>query len=311
MRANPASRERWSDGATKRFLGAFVGGAVGLALPIPLGLATMGRCPVVVCSASATLITTIGSPVLAIVGAMLGHALMGGAMSPGAAIAGLLAGVASGLVVLLFHSLVFATSTAPAWPALVAASGLAIALQAVALESRTEALDEAPFIATPAGRFVGETLALMGFISVGSLLVALTALSVPPLALVLGIAALGTAPLIPYAVHEKMGGKGSVGAAYLGWLTTLVTVAAASALVAATGFFRGGSSPTDAGMFVGGVALAALVSTLGVPLFLEWSHGRALLEVSEEAPAPKLSLAPLPGPGGVPVGVVAGLSGTF
>jgi hypothetical protein len=86
---------------------------------------------------------------VSVVGATLGFTLMGGRMSAGAAIGGMIGGLAAGLALLFFHRIIVTDSNQPQWGAVIAAGALAVAIEAIALESRHDALEEAPFIDVP------------------------------------------------------------------------------------------------------------------------------------------------------------------
>jgi len=67
---------------------------------------------------------------------MLGYRLMGGHLSTGAAIAGLMGGLTSGLVLLFFHRLAVTESSDGFAGVVLVASALAIAFQAIACRTR-------------------------------------------------------------------------------------------------------------------------------------------------------------------------------
>ena len=315
VRTPPAEPERWSAGATKRFVGALLGGAVGAALPLVAGALATTACPPAAPCPGWGLVGGIAAPFLAVLGASLGTAVMGGEPSVGAALAGMIGGLALAAVLLLGDALLsFAPGTAPRWPIVVGASAAAVGLSVLAMESRNDALERAPFIAAPSSRLVLTSLALLGTLAVEALVFGLAIsrlLGNGGVAAVLLVAALGTAPLVPIAVHRALGGRGSFGAGYLGWAASLAVTAIA--LVGATGTQASvfTSDPRLIGLFAISVVGGGLAAILGVPLFLEWSHGNALLEASNR-PAVKaqLSVAPVAGPTGLSGGALA-LSGTF
>lgn len=309
----------WAEGATKRFIGAFVGGLVGMAVPGLLGVAFTPPCTTFGCGISigATLTTGL-APAVSVVGATLGFTLMGGRMSAGAAIGGMIGGLAAGLALLFVHRLIVVDSNQPQWGAVIGAGVLAVAIEAIALESRHDALEEAGFIEVPTSRLAFTSLGLVGT-AAGIALVSLgvawigypVGLAIGPIFAVLATAAV---PLVPWSIHRKMGGEGTLGAAYVGWLASLA-VAGAGALAAAAGSsfaFGVGTDPRAVAMFGGGISLAVIATALGTPLMLEWSHGNARRERARVAPALKtqLTMAPLTGPQGLAGGVV-GLSGSF
>ncbi|MBL8921309.1 MAG: hypothetical protein JNJ54_20790 [Myxococcaceae bacterium] len=289
----------WSDGAVARFTGALVGGAIGAALPV-LVMATQSC--VGFCSPAPSLVLGLLASITSIAGATAGWALLGGELSPGAAVGGAIGGLALGTL-LLFVSLALAPPSdplRPAWPVVLAASAVAVGVTVLALEARHEALEEAPFLSVRTGRFVATTLSMLGTLSVGALLsIGLGALTYSSaLALGLGVVTASLAPLVPLAVHRGLGGRGTAGWAWLGWLASLAIAGAAGA-GAVAGAFAGAFGPfrdprADATVLFAGAA-GVFATVFGVPLFLEVSHGAALLERSEEAGRPRLSLAPVPG----------------
>lgn len=306
--------ERWAAGATKRFVGALVGGAVGAALLlVPGALATNGCAPLAPCPGW-SLVAGITAPLLSVVGASLGSSLMGGEPSVGAALAGMIGGLAAAAALAVLDLALSGQPTSrPRWPALVAASGLAVSLSVLAMESRSEALESTPFIASPGSRVVLTSLALVGTLGVEALLVGLSAGGIGGgvLATVLGLASLGVTPLVPIAVHRALGGNGSFGAGYLGWAASLAVAGIAIAGIAATSSSLFRPDPALISILAVSITGGSLAAAVGVPLFLEWSHGNTLIEESRE-PAVKaqLSIAPVAGPTGLSGGALA-LSGTF
>lgn len=300
--------ERWSAGATKRFVGALLGGAVGAALPLVTGgLATNGCASTSPCPGWA-FVGGLAAPVLAVVGASLGYALMGGEPSVGAALAGMMGGLAAAAAILAFEAIISLQPTSrPGWPIVVAASSLAASLSVLAMVARSEALERVPFIASPASRVVLTALSLVGTLGLETLLLAFAASTGSVfLTPVLILAALGTTPLIPAAVHRALGGRGSFGAAYLGWAASLGVAGLGILGIIATSASLFGGDPRFIGLLTVSITGGSLAAALGVPLFLEWSHANTLLEESR-GPAVKaqLSIVPLSG------GAMAGLSGTF
>lgn len=307
--------ERWATGATKRFVGAFLGGAVGAALPlIPGALATNGCAALAPCPGW-SVVAGVAAPLLSVLGASLGYSLMGGEPSVGAALAGLIGGLAAAAALQVLDLALSGQPTSrPRWPAIVAASGLAVSLSVLAMESRSEALESAPFLVSPASRIVLTALSLVGTLGIEALLIGLSATGFAGgiLATVIVVASLGVTPLVPIAVHRALGGRGSFGAGYLGWVASLAVSGIAIAGVAATSSSLFRADPALISVFAISITGGSLAAALGVPLFLEWSHGEALLEDAETAPAVKaqLSVAPVAGPTGLTGGALA-LSGTF
>lgn len=306
--------EHWPDGATKRFVGALVGGAVGAALPLVTGgLATNG-CPSMVVCPGWAFAGGLAAPVLAVVGSSIGYALMGGEPSVGVALAGMLGGLGAAAAVLFFDAFISGIpNSRPGWPSLFVASGLAVSFSVLAMVARSEAVERLPFIASPMRRVVLTALSLVGTLGLEALLIGLAATSGSSLlTAVLVLGALGASPLIPVAVHRALGGRGSFGAAYLGWAASLGVAGIGFLGILATGSSLFTLDPRFIGLSAISITGGVLAAALGVPLFLEWSHGNALIEESEKALAVKaqLSVAPVAGPTGLTGGALA-LSGTF
>lgn len=310
----------WAEGATKRFVGAFVGGLVGFALPSLVGVAATPACTTFGCGLTFGATLAVGlAPAVSVVGATLGFTLMGGRMSAGAAIGGMIGGLATGLLLLFLHRATIADTNQAQWGVVIAAGAIAAGLQAIALESRHDALEEAPFIDVPASRLAFSSLGLVGAMAGITLLAAVvaafgypTGTSVAPILIVLGAAA---APLVPWSIHRRMGGEGTLGSAYVGWLASLAVGGAgilAAVLGASFSSSSPGADPRNVGLFGAGISLGVIAAALGTPLMLEWSHGNARHERATVAPALKaqLTMAPLTGPQGLSGGAL-GVSGTF
>lgn len=306
-------RDFWSEGAAKRFVGALAGGVVGAAVPLAIGLAIPPLCPVGCGSSPVVAALGMVAALTAVAGATTAWALLGGALSPGAAVAGAVGGLTLGTLFLIATLLISPAtpgSKAPAWPAAVAASGLATSLVALSLEARHEALEEAPFVAVPVWRFVATALSTVLTAGLGALLSiglgAITFSAAP--AISLGSLALALAPLVPYAVHRGLGGRATVGWSYVGWLASLgvagVAALGVSASILLGGFTTLRDARADTALVFSGAA-GVLAIALGTPLFLEYAHGQELLDRSEVAGQPRLSLAPVRG------GAVGTLALTF
>ncbi|MER2561039.1 MAG: hypothetical protein ABTQ32_09985 [Myxococcaceae bacterium] len=308
----------WAEGATKRFVGAFVGGLVGMAAPGLAAVALTPPCASFGCGFNfgATLTTGL-APMVSVVGATLGFTLMGGRMCAGAAIGGMIGGLAAGLALLFVHRLIVVDSNQPQWGAVIAAGALAVAIEAIALESRHDALEEAGFIEAPTSRLAFTSLGLVGTLAGIALASAGVALIGYPtgvtLAPIFAVLALAAAPLVPWRIHRNMGGEGTLGAAYVGWIASLAVAGAGAlaATVSSSFALSFGTDPRTVAMFGGGISLAVIATALGTPLMLEWSHGNARRERARVAPLKaQLAMSPLTGPQGLAGGVV-GLSGTF
>ena len=308
----------WAPGATKRFVGAFLGGLVGMAIPAALAAATAPPCMGLCGFATVAGLVTAASAPLSVVGATLGFTLMGGRMSAGAAIAGSLGGLGSGLLLLLFSTLSAREPNATNWGAVIAASALTAALEALALEARSDTLDEAPFLEVNTSRLVFTSLGMLTALGASVGLAALT-LATGYLAVLFGpivlVAAAAIVPIVPWSIHRGMGGEGSLGAAYLGWLASLA-VGGAGVFAAFMGVSLSvplvSVDPRMVALVGGGIGLAAMAAVLGTPLMLEWSHGQAHRERAKVAPAvqAQVSVAPIAGPQGLAGGTL-GLAGTF
>lgn len=311
----PEAAERWATGATKRFVGALLGGTVGAALPLIAGALATNGCPTLAPCPGWSVVAGVAAPLLSVLGASLGYWLMGGEPSVGAALAGLIGGLAAAAALQVLDLALSSQPTSrPRWPAIVAATGLAVSLSVLAMESRSDALEGAPFIASPASRVVLAALALVGTLGIEALLIGLSATSFGGgvLATAIVVASLGVTPLVPIAVHRSLGGKGSFGAGYLGWVASLAVAGIAGAAIAATASSLFRPDPALISILAISITGGSLAAALGVPLFLEWSNGNALIEESEKAPAVKaqLSVSPIAGPTGLTGGAL-GLSGTF
>ena len=240
--------------------------------------------------------------------------------SVGAAAAGIIGGLALAAVILFADlALSFSPGTAPRWPIVAGASAAAVGLSVLAMESRHEALEKAPFLVAPAVRVAATSLALLGTLAVETLVVfglasggRISSAGAGIAVTVLVVAGLGATPLVPIAVHHALGGRGSFGAGYLGWAASVAIGGIALLGFSVTQFSPSTNDPRLIGLLSISLASGALALALGVPLFLEWSHGNTLIEESEKAPAVKaqLSVAPVAGPTGLTGGALA-LSGTF
>lgn len=309
----------WAEGATKRFVGAFVGGLVGMAVPALLGVATTPPCTAFGCGVTFGSVLATGlAPAVSVVGATFGFTLMGGRMSAGAAIGGMIGGLAAGLALLFFHRIIVVDSNQPQWGAVIAAGALAVAIEAIALESRHDALEESPFIDVPTSRLAFTSLGLLGTLAgIGLLSTGIALLGFPvglTLSPIFAVLAMAAVPLVPWAIHRRMGGEGSLAAAYGGWLASLAVVGA-GILVAVTSSiisFSTVNDPRTSAMLGGGIGLAFIAGVFGTPLMLEWSHGNARRERATVPASFKaqLTMGPLTGPQGLAGGALS-VSGTF
>lgn len=296
--------ERWPEKLPARFVGALVGGAaLAASTAIPAGLTAGTTCPFPgFCPIGAgTIMLTVLTPVASLTGASVGSAFFGGSAPVGAGIAGLTGGLTAGAVVLLLAvlanppSFLGPTSSIPSWPVLVGASALALGLQTLAMDAREDALEAHPELAVPAGRFALETVANVLTIVTGGFLTVLMASASAFLgaALTIGLAGalLAVAPLVPWAIHRAMDGRGGLGAAYLGWLGSL-GIAALGTLGTVLGVNGLGTDPRGVGLAVFSMSAAVMAGSFGVPLALEYGHGLAVLNDLE---GPSVSVAPIRG----------------
>jgi hypothetical protein len=301
-----------SQGRLLRFVGAFVGGAVGLGVPLLLlpladapcaGLAaTFSFCPTPVHFLVGAL-----SLVGAIAGAAGGFALAGGEVSGGALVVGTFVGLFLALGVAAVAVAVSQSfpSSGLGLPVVVTGAGLVVASQAFSMLLRDDALEGRPWLSSSAGRIALTSLTFLGTGAVGALLVGLLGAATQSglVAVAAGVVMGGLVPLAAWGTHRALDGKGTVGMAYLATLGT-----AALAFLGA-GFFAltNGSFLVNDGGRIRGAATTAVViggvllGTLGVPLVLEASHGGAVIE--ERAQKVALSLGGAPVPGGA-MGVV-------
>jgi MFS family permease len=308
-RSSPERKEQWSPGATKRFAGALLGGAVGAVVPALVGLAARPVCTF--CGTPPLAVAMfLMTPVLAAVGTLVGWSLLGGSASVGAAAAGALAGMVAALVLLIVPAATFQRDVAEAqFPFIVGVTGLAVALETLALEAREAAVEETPALATPTGRFLATSLTMLGTLVVGTaLVVGITAASrSAAVAVPATLVTLALAPLAPWAMHQALDGRGSVGFAYLGMLASAALVTG-SVLAGALTSIGGAFGPRRDARLDAGLVLAfsagGLAGVFGVPLLLEYSHGREVLERAQKLKA-TLSVAPVPG------GVMAGVALQF
>jgi hypothetical protein len=297
-----------------RFVGAFVGGAVGLGVPLLLLPLADAPCALVsgafsFCPTPVHFLVGTLSLIGAIAGAAGGFAVAGGEVSGGAVVAGTFVGLFLALAV----AAVAVAVSQPfggmglGLPVVVAGAGLVVGSQALAMLLRDDAREGRPWLSSSGGRIALTSLTFLGTVGVGALLTALLGAATQS-----GVVAIGAGvifgslvPLAVWGTHRALDGKGSIGIAYLATLATAAlgflgagffAITNGSFLVSDGGRIRGAATTA---VVVGGVLLA----TLGVPLILEASHGGALIE--EREPKVALSLGGAPVAGGA-MGVVTG-----
>ncbi len=311
-RTPPEQLAGWKTNATSRLTGALVGGVVGLGLMGGLAAATTCQ----TCAPGAglfrpeTLVLGFSAPLVGLVGALLGYGLGGGKVSVGAGVAGALAGLGAAALYLVLHLLVVPMDPSLTWPALFGASALAVGLQAVVMEGRSDALDELPFLVTPGRRFALTTLGLVGSYAAVAVLVALggTASS-PTLSTIMLLGGLAAAPLIPWTIHQSLGGRASVGAAYLSWLGVLAVAGGSAALA---GLTLTTIDTRALAVSISAVTVGLLTAVFGLPLALEAAHGWAMTEeVDKRAAERKKTVSASPSIVPIGGGAMLGVSGRF
>ncbi|MDX2015789.1 MAG: hypothetical protein SFW67_36680 [Myxococcaceae bacterium] len=312
----PAPIEPLSAQREKRFIGALLGGVVGLAAPMlfmPLAdracvVSLPGGFPAFVCPTPAHVLIGIGGLVAAITGAGVGVALAGGEVPGAAMVTGTFVGLVLALAV---AALTVAGSSGQlargAGVALLGAgAGLVVVGQAVAMLLRDDAIEERPWLASSAGRLATTSLAFVGTLGGGLLVALLLGITSTPVgfALAAGVGVLSPllAPLAAWGAHRAMDGKGTVGVSYLSMLGVGAIGFLGAFLIAANSL----GFDEEAGRLRGGAIAAAVVGgtllgTLGVPLALEASHAGVLIE--ERGPKVNVSLGGAPVAGGA-MGVV-------
>lgn len=280
--ASPVDEVPWHEHAAGRFLGAFLGAVAGMAAPMAITAAATS-CGGFSCRSTLGEVVGATTPALGALGAAAGLALAGGSASIGTALglASLGALVAEAVLLSIVAASPFATQNTLA--AVLAAAGIGAGFEAFGLVLRDDVAHWLPDVAVPAGRLALEALSFFGALFVGGLLAVLPGFSSVGSSIasfILGTIVVGLSPLAPYAVHRANGGKGTVGAAYVGLAAILAVtlVAMVGVGVASGGGFLDGRRDAVVPLAAGGIALAV---TLSVPLFLEASHGNAML-----APAP-------------------------
>jgi len=282
-----ASREgetHWQKNATARFLGAFAGGAVGVAIPLSLS-ALLPRCGVFACQTTLSDFLGATAPLLSALGASLGLFIAGGDPSIGTS---LVLATIGALVVQYILLATIATAPNPRGehgPAIIGATTAGLAIEAYGLLLRNDAEDDRSRVLVPPARVVLEGVAFLSPLLLMGLVAVLPLATSPGgqvAALTIAGASLAVAPFLAYAAHRAQKGRGSVLSAYLGLGVALVVGTLfflAPALTPSTVPMFG--SPVGdlrrigmGGLPIGGTVIGAVVS---IPFFLEWSHTRAVL----------------------------------
>ncbi|MDP3238746.1 MAG: hypothetical protein Q8N26_38505 [Myxococcales bacterium] len=301
-----APEPQLSSARAARFAGALLGGLVGFAVPLTVSSVTAAPC--VGCVDTAQVLLGASAPVLSMVGASLGFALMGGEASAGVASLGLVAGMLLSLVFLVVGSELIADSLAaasvtplPKLLLLVGAGALTVGTQALFLSLRDDAVRADPAKTSPTRR-VALTVTAAALTSLVAVALAGFASLLPfPLNVVSGFGGLGLGlamPLIPFAVHKGQGGAGSLLSAYAGWLVMAGAGALGGLLLTQSGGLR--TTPLNNVATATVIGTAAVLASVAVPLMLEWSHHAA--DAPPVVESVTASLAPIPGGGQVMLG---------
>ncbi len=292
----PTSTPAEPDGVTldsqrvKRFVGALVGGAIGIAIPLAIS-APNCTSVAITCTSSFQNFSLGIMPLVAGLGAYFGHHLFGGeAEYPFAAIG---AGLGS-LLGMLMLGFAEGTGVAPTalFPYVAGVAGLTTFIMAIALDWRDHSLVDLP----PTGHGTGARLwasfgASVGIGIAGSFLSLLLGLVNTTAGVISGVVVLGAMPLAAWGVHSALDGKGSVGSAFLGLAIALGVLAAVAVPVIAV--TNAGFSPfysSQQGALLTGSAFLALL--LGPIIGLELSHSAV---VRESPLKPSFSFSPVPG----------------
>lgn len=281
------------DQRVKRFIGALLGGAVALAIPLAVSAPS--------CTAAAGCVTTsfqnftLGiMPLVAGLGAYFGHHLFGGqAEYPFAAMA---AGMGSllGMLVLAFAQ---GTGVAPnaLFPYVAGAAGLTAFLMAFVLDLRDTAIGEL----APSGHATGARLwatfgASVGIGIAGTFIALLLGIVNPFVGLTSGVLFLAGVPMVAYGVHTALDGRGSLGSAFVGLLVSLAAVGIIGLpVIAVASSGRGVSTFFYSAQQSALIAGPAFLALLAGPLIgLELSHTGVMRDSGLE---PSFSLAPVPG----------------
>lgn len=305
LHAEPVLEPRESDGVTldsqrvKRFIGALVGGAVALAIPLAI---SAPNCSSGTCSTNAFQNFSLGiMPLVGGLGAYFGHHLFGGeAEYPFAAIG---AGMGSliGMLVLSFAQAINVQPNA-LFPFVAGAAGLTTFLMAILLDTRDHAIGALVAEGHASGARLWATFGASVGVGIAGTFVSLLLGFVNPFAgLITGTLFLAAVPLVAFGVHSALEGKGTLGSAFLGLLVSLALVG----VVALPVLLTTGSGPSafygaqQAALATGPAFLALLAGPL---IGLELSH-TGIMEQSSFKPS--FSMAPVPG------GAMAGASLRF
>ena len=282
-----------ADSQARHFIGTLLGGTAGLALPLLLSPLVPSCNPLTSACSSVPEVLLIASAFLTMPAfAALGHSLAGGRAN----LISILVGAAVGLFLteglMVFDRVL--NAEANTLPIMLAGAGLTIMTMAAATLVRERMLETRKVQATP-GRFgltvLGALLTQVGAFA-GGLVLALVAPQTLAIAIIVGaVAQVALPPLVAYAIHNELGGRGSLGAAYLGGLIGIAAAAAGAAgyAIAGSGGLGGISTLTRNSVAVWSmVASIGLAVTLAIPTALEISHYTAMTSSDSK---PKLSFA--------------------
>lgn len=307
-RAGVSGPAATDDERVRRFVGALVGGAVGLAALAPVLVVAGASCGAPVCALGALSATALAlTPLLGLGGAWLGHTLLGGEAGLLVPAAALVPGALVTFPLLALAASAGVRTPVGLLPYLLTGAGVLAFSAAWGLYLRDGQLGPPGVLrgdkAAPGAR-VGTTVgAGLGVLALGGLVSAMvlnvcSSAACATAGAALAIATVGGALWAQYGLHRAMGGRGTGLALLAGMgLATLVGLAVVPAALATGG--RIGLA-TDATSYLG--VAAALVAWLTLPtVALKWSHAAAV--DAEYGPALSVGAAPLPGGGLVSAGL--------
>ena len=278
------------DQRVKRFVGALVGGAIALAIPLAISAPNCGAA--LACSSSSFQDFSLGiMPLVAGLGAYFGHHLFGGEAEYPFAAMGAGLGSLLGMLALAFAEGIGVTPNG-LFPFAVGAAGLTTFVMAIVLDWRDQSVINLP----PTGHGTGARLwasfgASVGVGIAGSFLSLLLGLVNATVGSISGALVLGAMPLVAWGVHAALDGKGTPGSAFLGLMISLGVLAAVAAPVIAVTISRGSLFySSQQGALLTGAAFLALL--LGPIVGLELSHSSVVRETPLK---PSFSFSPVPG----------------
>lgn len=277
------------DRRVKRFVGALIGGAIGLAIPLAVSAPAANCGDATVCSTSFQNLTIGFMPLVGGLGAYFGHHLFGGQAEYPFATLGAGLGSLLGMMVLAFAQGIGVRPTA-LFPYVASVAGLTTFLMAFLLDARTYRIGALPPEAHGTGARLWATFgSAVGLGIAGGFVSLLIGVLNPFVGLVVGALFLSALPVVSWAVHSRLGGRGSLASAFWGLLVSVGTLAAV--VVPVQVITRGGSAfyAGQQGALLTGAAFLSLL--IGPLIGLELSH----TDVVEAGVRPVVSLAPLAG----------------